>query len=163
MMRTRAAGLAMLFAGAIITPAMAGSWKYELDHQDHSILTYSDDGKVTFFLACGHTFALHVKYPGESKKDGDAAIGIASGKASMTLKGRFEEPSEDLATTFEQYDLGYARQDPRLYEKKWERLRDRLLDLLDSGRRLSISAGHDSYTLPPIDAKGWRKALGKCG
>jgi hypothetical protein len=162
-LRLRATGLALFVAGALMTPAQAGSWTYELDKQDHSTLTYSEDGKVTFFLGCGHAFALHVKYPGVAKKDGDATIIIASGKARMTLKGEFEEPDEELATTFQQFDLGYRRQDPDLYRKEWERLRDRLLDLLDSGRKLTISAGKDNYSLPPIEAKGWRKALGKCG
>ena len=162
-MRLRAAGLAIFIAGTMVASALAGSWKYELDERSHSILTYSENNKVTFFLACGHVFALHVKYPGEAKTDGDASIVVTSGRQSMTLKGFFEEPPEDLATTFGQYDLGYARQDPALYGKTWEKLRDRLLDLLDSGRKLTISAGKDSYTLPSIEAKGWRKALGECG
>jgi hypothetical protein len=162
-MRRLATGAALFVVGALTTPALAGSWAYDIDRQDHSSLTYSEDGKVTFFLGCGHAFALHVKYPGAAKKDGDATIVIASGRARMTLKGEFEEPDEDLATTFQQFDLGFRRQDPDLYRKKWERLRDRLLDLIDSGRSLRISAGKDSYTLPPAEAKGWRKALGKCG
>jgi hypothetical protein len=162
-MRLPAAGLATLLAGVIVAPAQAGSWKYERDKQDHAILTYSENDKVTFFLGCGHTFALHVKYPGQAKTEGDASIVIATARQSMTLKGDFEELSDDLATTFAQYDLGYVRQDPALYGRKWEKLRDRLLDLMDSGRKLTISAGKDSYTLPPIDAKGWRKALGECG
>jgi hypothetical protein len=81
----------------------------------------------------------------------------------MTFKGNFEEPFSDLATNFTQADLGYARQNPQLYEKKWEALRDRMLDLLDSGKPLTISAEGPSYSLPPIAAPGWRKALGECG
>jgi len=163
-MRARTIWLAAWLAGALVTPVLAGSWKYELDAQDHSILTYREDGKVMFFLGCGHAFALHAKYPGEAKKEGDdASIVIASGKKSMTFKGKFEEPSEDLPTTFMQFDLGYRRQDPALYGKKWEALRDRLLDLLDSGKSLTISAGRESYTLPPVDAANWRKPLAQCG
>jgi hypothetical protein len=162
-MRMRAVGLAAFLAGAIASPAAAGTWKYGLDHQDHSILTYQEGANATFFLGCGHAFVLHVKYPGKPAKDGDASIVITSGKKSMTFKGNFEEPYSDLATTFTQADLGYARQDPDLYEKKWEAQRDQMLDLLDSGQPLKISAGADSYTLPPISAKGWRKALGECG
>jgi hypothetical protein len=162
-MRNGATWLAALLIGAIAAPAMAGSWKHEKDAQGHDMLTYREDGKATFLLGCGHAFALHVKYPGEAKKEGDATIAIASGKKSMAFKGSFEEPAEDFVTTFLQFDLGYRRQDPELYGKKWEALRDRMLDLLDSGKPLTISAGKDSYSLPPIDANGWRKPIGECG
>ncbi|MGA2057658.1 MAG: hypothetical protein ABSG88_20415 [Bradyrhizobium sp.] len=118
---------------------------------------------MTFMLGCGHAFVLRVEYPGNAAKNGGASIVIASGKTNMTLKGDFEEPSDEFATTFTQADLGYRRQDPALYGKTWEKLRDRLLDLLDSGKSLTISAGGNSYGLPPIAAPGWRKALGECG
>jgi hypothetical protein len=166
-MRRRAMGLAILFAGATGTPAFAGDWKFVADDGGgHAVLTYSEDSKVTFMLGCGHAFVLHVKYPGEAKKDGAATIVLASGKQSMTLKGEFEVPEDESATTFTQVDLGYRRQDPGLYEKKWEKLRDQLLDLMDSGQPLKISAGgnqNSSTTFPPIAAPGWRKALGECG
>jgi hypothetical protein len=162
-MRMRAIGLVALLAGGIASPVAAGTWKYGLDNQDQSILTYSEDGKVTFMLSCTHSFALHVKYPGEARKQGEASIDIASGRKSMTFKGRFVDPTGEYATTFAQSDLGYDRQDPGLYEKKWEAVRDRMLNLLGSGKKLTISAGGDSYSLPPIDAKGWRKAFGECG
>lgn len=155
--------LAAFLTSAIVAPAMAGTWKYEVDPRDHSVLTYEQDGKATFLLGCGHVFALHVKYPGQARKKGNATISIASSNKSMTFKGSFEEPDDESVTTFEQFDLGYRRQDPELYGKTWKVQRDRLLDLLDSGKPLTISAGKASYTLPPVDAKDWHKALGGCG
>jgi hypothetical protein len=162
-MRMHAPGLVIWLAGMIAQPAVAGSWKYELDERDHSILSYSEDGKATFLIGCGRAFALHAKYPGKAKTEGNTRLVIASGKRSMAFLGDFEAPFDDLATTFVQFDLGYRRADLALYGKKWRALRNRLLDLLDSGKALKISAGRDSYTLPPVDAIGWREAFGKCG
>jgi hypothetical protein len=34
---------------------------------------------------------------------------------------------------FDQPDLGYARDDPELYEDKWHALENRVFDFLDSG------------------------------
>ena len=145
--------------------ALAGSWTYELEkYRQAPTLKYIDGDKATFLMACGHAFALHVKYPGEAKKEGEpATITISAGKRKMDFKGEFEDPFEDIAATFVQWDLGYRRQNPDLYTKKWEALRDRLLDLLDSGARLTVSAGKDSYQLPPVDAKDWRKPFEDCG
>jgi hypothetical protein len=39
-------------------------------------------------------------------------------------------------------------------------LRDRLFDLMDTGRPIGISAGKDSDKLPPVDAD-WRKEFEK--
>jgi hypothetical protein len=160
----RAIALALVIAGLVVAPAEAGTWKYGLDQQEHRELSYvEEDGKATFFIGCGRAFALHVKYPGEVKTQGETSVTLTSGKNRMTFKGEFEEPADDLATTFYQYDLGYRRQVLELYRKKWKAQRDRLLDLLDSGKPLTISAGKASYTLPPVDAKEWRKAIGQCG
>ena len=155
--------LAALLMSAIVAPAMAGTWKYELDSREHSILSYEEDGKATFLIGCGRAFGLHAKYPGQARKSGDATITLASSGKSMTFKGEFEEPDDESATTFLQFDLGFRRQDPELYGKRWKVQRDRLLDLLNSGKELTISAGKASYKLPPVDAKDWRKALGGCG
>jgi len=149
---------------APVSPALAGSWIYELEMpREAPTLKYVDGDKATFLMGCGHAFGLHLKYPGVAKKDGAASITIAAGKRKMTFKGEFEEPFEDVDATFVQWDLGYRRQDPDLYTKKWDAVRDRLLDLLDSGARLTISAGKDSYELPPVDAKNWRKPFEECG
>jgi hypothetical protein len=147
------------------TPAFAGSWTFALEAtREAPTLRYVEDGKTTFLMGCGHAFGLHLKFPGEVKKEGErTSVTIAAGKRTMDFKGEFENPTDDYATTFVQWDLGFRRQDPDLYEKKWDKLRDRLLDLLDSGVPLTISAGKASYKLPPVDAKDWRKPFEGCG
>src|SRR6516162_11658746 len=64
-------------------------------------------------------------------------------------------------TMFDQPDLGYAREDPELYEDKWHALENRVFDLLDSGQPLTISAEGKSYVLPPINARRWRARFQK--
>ena len=60
-----------------------------------------------------------------------------------------------------QWDLGFRRQDPALFGPRWRRLEDRLLDLLDSGLELTISAERGSYTLSPVNAPDWKKRFKK--
>jgi hypothetical protein len=57
----------------IALASAAGGWKYQVIPNDGHVLTYSNDGKVTFYLGCGRGFALHVKYPGQAKKDGSGS------------------------------------------------------------------------------------------
>ena len=167
----------ILLAGIIaigwigLSPASAASgWKYEVVPNDGHVLTYSDDGKVTFYLGCGRGFALQVKYPGEAKKEGKARITISNAKSKMAFVGEFVEPVEvevpvpmNFATEFAQTYLGYAKNDPRVYGKKWLALRARLYALLGSGEPLTISAGKNSYQLPPIDAANWHVPFEGCG
>jgi hypothetical protein len=115
-------------------------------------------------------FALHVKYPGEPRKQGKARIAISSGKHRMIFDGEFEEPIEvqdpvpmNFATQFQQFYLGYAKHDDRVYGKKWLATRSRLYALLGSAKPLTVSAGKDSYQLPPIDAANWRAPFEACG
>jgi len=160
--RTRCLGAALAAMAMIAAaPASAGTWKYELQMPRESPgLNYVEDSKTIFSVGCGHAFAVHIKYPGTAKKDGAAVVTIAAGRARMTLKGEFEEPFEDFATTFVQWDLGYRRQDPALYSKKWDAVRDRLFDLLESGRPINITGGNDSYKLPPVEIE-WRRQFEK--
>jgi hypothetical protein len=136
---------------------------YQQDSRGHDELSYSENGKVTFYMGCGHAFEIHARYPGTPAKSGDATITISNKKTSIALKGEFEEPGEESATQFGQSDLGYRRQDPKLYGKTWKAEAARLYDLLGSGQPLTISAGKDHYQLPPIGAKGWRKPFDGCG
>ena len=155
--------LAAGWIGLLSTTASAGAWKYDEDSRGHPQLQYLEGSKATFFIGCGRAFGLHVHYPGKAGKSGPASISISAGKASMVFKGEFQEPDEEMATEFEQYDLGYRRQDPELFGKRWKTKLTRLLDLLGSGKPLVISAGKDSFQLPPNDAKDWRKPFDGCG
>jgi hypothetical protein len=154
-----------------LSPAFAADgWKYQVVPNDGHELTYSEADKVTFYLGCGRGFALQLKYPGIAKKEGKARVTIANAKSKMTFDGEFVEPIEvevpvpmKFATEFSQTYLGYAKQDPQVYGKKWLALRARLYALLGSGEPLKILAGKDSYQLPPIDAANWRKPFEGCG
>jgi len=143
-----------------------GGWKFELDKQDHPELSYLDsNGKTVLFIGCGHAFAIHAVYPGSPKKDeAEAIIIIANKRTQMTFKGEIESDFEDSppnTTHFVQWDLGYRRQDPGLYEKRWHRLESRLFDLLDSGEPLTVSAEGKSYVLPAVNAPQWRRRFQK--
>jgi len=153
-----------------LTPASAaGGWKHQVIPNDGDVLTYSEDGKVTFYLGCGRGFALHAKYPGAASRDGKARITISNGKASMAFDGEFEAPVKvedpvpmNFATEFRQTYLGYAKHDPAVFGKKWNAIKSRLLNMLDSNGPITISAGKDSYRLPPIDTGNWHKGLEAC-
>lgn len=155
--------VATLFLLTSPAAGVAGTWKLEFDGRDDPSLTYSEDGKIIFLLGCGHAFGLHAKYPGTPKKSGSASITISSAHASMKLVGEFEEPVEDDETTFVQWDLGFSRQDPDLYGRRWDRILSRLLDLIERADPVIISQGRNSYRLPYVDAAGWRAAVEKCG
>jgi hypothetical protein len=143
--------------------ATAGSWKFEFDSRDHPSLTYSEEGKTVFLLGCGHAFALQVKYPGTPKPSGGASIELSNASTRMSLRGEFEEPSGDDQTTFVQWDLGFTRQDPDLYGKRWDRARSRLLDLIANADPLTIASGRRRYSIPRVDVSGWRRPIERCG
>jgi hypothetical protein len=149
--------------------ATAGAWKHQVIPNDGDVLTYTEDGKVTFYLACGRGFALHAKYPGEAKKQGKARITISTAKGKMAFDGEFEEPVEardpvpmNFATEFGQTYLGYSKWDSRVFGKKWNAIKSRLLNMLDSNGPITISAANNSYQLPAIDAGAWHKGLETC-
>lgn|GEM_PF-3551281 len=142
---------------------VAGSWKFEFDARDDPSLTYSQDGKIIFLLSCGHAFALHAKYPGTPKTSGSASIEIRNASTRMTLRGEFEEPTADDQTTFVQWDLGFARQDPELYGKRWDKVSSRLLDLIAKADPLTIASGQQRYEIPRVDVPGWRGPIEMCG
>jgi hypothetical protein len=152
--------------GASPVLAADGVWKFELDRQDQPSLSYLDNnGKTVFMVGCGHAFAVHAVYPGAPKKDGDkATIAIASAKTQMDFAGEIDSGFEDdppNTTHFVQWDLGYRRQDPNLYEKKWHQLESRVFDLLESGQPLTISAEGHNYVLPAVNVSRWRQRFQK--
>jgi hypothetical protein len=142
--------------------AADGVWKFDTEDQGHPRLAYLDNSKTIFMVGCGHAFAIHAVYPGAPKKDEDkATITIANGKTRMIFDGiidsHFSEQNPPNTTHFVQFDLGFRRQDPALYGKRWQRLKSRLLDLLDSGRPLTVSAEGRSYGLPAVKVRGWKR------
>jgi hypothetical protein len=141
--------------------ASDGSWKFGIEERGNPELRYSQKNRTVFYVGCGHAFGLHAVYPGAHKNAGEkATITIANANTRMKFKGEIEARHKDdppSATHFAQYDLGFRRQDPDLYEAKWTRLEGRFLDLLDSGQPLTISAESRSYELPAVNAPGWKK------
>jgi hypothetical protein len=144
-------------------PAFAadGAWTFGTEDREHPELRYVKDGKTVFYVGCGHAFGVHAVYPGPARKEGaKAGIAIATAKARMQLNGEIESAHDDDppdTTHFAQWDLGFRRQDPALYGPRWRKLEDRLLDLLDAGLPLSISAEQRSYQLPAVNAPDWKK------
>ena len=109
---------------------------------------------------------MNAVYPGAAPKEDHtpASITIANGKTQMDFAGftyLLDGPgSEDWppnTTMFNQADLGYARDDPELYQDKWHALENRVFDFLDSGHPLTISAEGKSYVLPPVNAARFQK------
>jgi hypothetical protein len=148
-------GLGMAFASA------GGAWKFEVTERGHPELKYSQNDKTVFLVGCGHAFGLHAVYPGGRRREGaKAIIVIANARTRMTFVGDIESPYEDdppNTTHFVQWDLGFIRQDPALYGKRWKRLEHRLLNLLDSRQQLTISAAGRSYVLPAVNVPKWKK------
>ena len=140
-----------------------GSWKFELDRQDQPYLSYYDThGKTVFRIGCGAHFETDAVYPGAPPKQEQTpgSITIANGKTQMDFAGFIYAGPESFppdTTWFNQADLGY----PDLSEDKWRALENRLFDLLDSGRPLTISAEAKSYVLPPVNAPRWRARFQK--
>jgi hypothetical protein len=155
------AGIVWLIASP--ASAASGSWKFEPDSRDNPILAYSENGKTVFTIGCGRAFGLVAKYPGVAKKAGKATITIAGPQNLMTFDGEFAAPEEDSVADFLQWDLGFHRQDPKLYGRKWNAIKSRLLDLLGSGAPLTVSAGKRSYKLPAVNVSDWRKPFDACG
>ena len=111
-----------------------GSWKFEIDRRDNPMLAYYDtSGRTIFRIYCGTHFETDAVYPGAGaapKEDHTpASITIANGKTQMDfagftylLDGPGSEGWPPNTTMFNQADLGYARDDPELYQDKWHAL-----------------------------------------
>jgi len=143
-------GVGLSAAAAASNDTWKGAWKFEIDRQDQPSLNYYDNrGKTVFRIGCGAHYEMDAVYPGAAPKQDDtkASITIANGKTQM-----------DFAN---QADLGYARDDPELYQDKWHALENRVFDLLDSGQPLTISAEGKSYVLPPLNVPRWRARFQK--
>ena len=160
-------GLALVSCfGLSAALAADGAWKFQLDRQDQPSLSYLDaQGKTVLYIGCGGHFVFDVVYPGATRKDGSkVSIAIANGTTTMTFAGEIDAAQTYAppgAVTFSQADLGYARSDPDLYEKKWHAFEDKVFAFLDSSHPLTISAEGKSYLLPAIDAADWRARFRK--
>jgi hypothetical protein len=151
---------AAVAAGGTSKDTWKDAWKFEIDRQDQPALTYYDTrGKTVFRIGCGAHFDMRAVYPAAPKQDDTkVSITIANGKAQMDFAGVIDAGSEydpPHTTIFDQPDLGYAREDPALYEDKWHALENRVFDLLDSEQPLTISAEGKSYVLPPVNVPRW--------
>lgn len=142
-----------------------GSWKFEIEERGHPILSYSENNKTIFMVACGRAFGLHAVYPGAPKKNEEkATITIANARDRMKFDGEIDSgyPDDPPNTMhFLQWDLGFKRQESGLYGKKWKKLEYRLFDLLGSGQPLTISAENKSYVLPAVNAPDWKMRFKK--
>jgi len=171
-MYPRLLGIAAVIFGFGLSEALPagevlkGSWKFEIDRRDNPMLVYyNTSGKTIFRIYCGTHFETDAVYPGAAPKEDNApaSITIANGKTQMDfagftylLDGPGSEGWPPNTTMFNQADLGYARDDPELYEDKWHALENRVFDFLDSGHPLTISAEGKSYVLPPVNVPRWR-------
>ncbi|MDI3561207.1 hypothetical protein [Bradyrhizobium sp. Arg816] len=155
--------MALFFLLLLSALGRADGWKLEFDSRKLPSLSYAENGAMMFQLGCGRAFGLHAKYPGTAKKAGKASIAIGRVRARVTLHGEFEEPEGADQTSFVQWDLGFSRQDPELFGKRWQKAQSRLLDVIERADPLIISQGPNSYRLPRIDAANWRSAIEKCG
>jgi hypothetical protein len=147
-------------------PALAadGTWKFETDPREQPALTYSENDKEIFSVGCGRAFGLHAKYPGAQDRKGTATIVIANSNTKMALRGEIDEPDKGAPpgpAQFTQWGLGYRRENPSLFGKKWHALKNRLLNLLDSKQPLTISAEGKNYVLPAVDAANWKAQFKK--
>lgn len=159
------AGLALSAASAA-GESGKGTWKFDTEDQGHPRLANWENDKTVVMIGCGHAFAVHAVYPGAPKQDEEkATITVANGKTEMKLGGiiesRFAEMSPPNTTHFVQWDLGFTRQDRELYGRRWKRQEARLLNFLDSGRPLTVSAEGKSYQLPAIAIRGWKQHFRK--
>ncbi|WJR77081.1 hypothetical protein [Bradyrhizobium sp. NP1] len=160
---TRLLLAAIVASAALASPACAGTWRHEYVSNDGNVLTYSEGGKTVFYVGCGRGFAIHVKYPATAKQEGDADIAISTARGRMTFNGDFEDPEVFKGTDFGQAYLGYVHSDPRVFGRKWNATKARVLNMLDSRGPITISAEGHSYRIPPVDVTSdWHKALDEC-
>ena len=168
-MYPRLLGIAAVVFGFGLSEALAaddvwkGSWKFEIDRQDQPALSYYDtSGRRIFGIACGVHFEMNAVYPGAAPKEATpGSITIANGKTQMDFAGNvFHNPEVEMPTDlpfFNQAELGH----PELNKDKWGALENRVFDLLDSGRPLTISAEGKSYVLPAVKVPRWRARFQK--
>ncbi|HJY84909.1 MAG TPA: hypothetical protein VKK81_27980 [Candidatus Binatia bacterium] len=155
----------LLITTAVLLTAISASaqsaWKYEEDSRQQPSVTYYDkNNRQVFYVGCGRAFVVGAVYPAKPGKQGDkATIILSNSKTSMKIVGEFTEPNEDDPTTFVQWDLGYSRQDPKLFGKIWEREKTKLFEFLNS-EPITVSAEGHSYQIPAAVTKpDWKRKV----
>jgi hypothetical protein len=184
--RSPATGRAALLCGPLVVTALAvdngsaatllgGKWKFSTQDQDQPDLSFADDKRTIFDVGCGGRFTLWAVHPSASKKlpmDDVVKVTLTIGNGTTTrqLVGilqagfgdtRFGEHFPRTTAYVVQTDLGYDRRSLETYGDKWRKDEAQLLDFLDSGGPLTISAEGASYTLPPIGIADWKQHFSK--
>jgi hypothetical protein len=181
--RNRVVAAAALLAGFVVTSASAanntpleGKWKFSTEDQDQPDLSFADDKRTIFDVGCGARFVLWAVHPLAAKKPPNDEAGvkvtltIGNGKTTRKLTGLMEAGFGDTrlgdhypkTTVYVvQTDLGYDHSSPEAYGDKWRKDEAALLDFLDSGGPLTISAEGASYTLPRIGISDWKARFSK--
>jgi hypothetical protein len=140
-------------------------------------LSFADGKRTIFDVGCGGRFTLWAVHPLAAKsppKDDSVAVKvkltIGNGKATRELVGilqggfgdtRFGEHFPKTTAYVVQADLGYDHRSLETSGDKWRKEEVALLEFLDSGGPLTISAEGESYTLPPIGIADWRQRFSK--
>ena len=140
-----------------------GSWKFEMDRQDRPgwAITTPVARKYSASLAGRISRWMRSIRARRRKRSHQGSITIANGKTQMDFAGiRLHDRSREMADrtpVFQPAGLGH----PELDEDKWRALENRVLDLLGSGRPLTISAEGKSYVLPAVKVPRWRARFQK--
>ena len=159
-MYPRLLGIAAVVFGFGLSEALAaddvwkGSWKFEIDRQDQPALSYYDtSGRRIFGIACGVHFEMNAVYPGAAPKEGQPP----ARSRSPTVRRRWTSPATSSTTPKSKCrpicrfsTRRSSALHPELNKDKWGALENRVFDLLDSGRPLTISAEGKSYVLPAV-------------
>jgi hypothetical protein len=149
--------------------AQGAGWTVSSTDQDHPSLRYADGKKTVFMMGCDQAFVVRAAFPDVAKRPKKANeksyITIENGKSQMNLTGVLQAGSNDELPAdtmyFVQSDLGYDHNSSATYGPAWQKRQAKLLDFLDSGRALTISAAGKVYVLPAIKITDWKTRLKK--
>ncbi len=132
--------------------------------------------RTIFDVGCGGRFTLWAVHPLKSKTppktdvDAKVTLTVGNGKTTRQLVGilqagfgdtQFGDHFPQTTAYVVQTDLGYDHRSLETYGDKWRKDEAQLLDFLDSGGPLTISAEGASYTLPPIGIADWKQRFSK--
>ena len=167
--KTSRAACAVLVAAVLAvlvvtgTPATAADgWKFDPGTTADPSLSYTDKGKIVFWVGCDDYFLLSASYPGKPPAAGQGAdIVITNGRGSMLFHGAVV--ARGSSGVFTQADLGFSESDSEWHGRRWQTIKSLLLGLLASNQRIGVRAGLRDYDMPPVDAPGWFRALDLCG